>query len=197
MNNKLSERLKSILGLDRVCYYGRAYLMADIIQSRKPNKVVEISEFGCQAAISMAMACQSIDHGHVYFVYTDTICNSYLSNIKEYGVEGRMTTLNMNDTDALCKFDNECIGFLHINNARSCDLSTRTVRNWAPKVNVGGRILVDDVNLDITKEATSLLKTEYGCNHIGDYDIVNEHGQSVGEYALFEKVHRGASWYPV
>lgn len=208
---KLNERLKNIQRLEGWCTHAKAVHMAELINETRPDTLVEIGVFGGRGTIAMAMVCQHVGKGRVIGIDPwateastegnigqeneewwskldhEAIYKCCLSVTRSLGCEDTVTYLRMKDTDALYQFDDNSIGFLHIDSNHSEEVSCRTVKDWVPKVKAGGYLIFDDTNWPSQAKALEMLKNDFGLEFIGLFDMTDSMGTKNGEYALLKK----------
>lgn len=209
--DKLNEHLKNIQRLEGWCTHDKAVHMAELINETRPDVLVEIGVFGGRGTIAMAMTCQHIGHGRVIGIDPwassastegsigpeneewwskldhEAIYKCCLSVTRSLGCEDTVTYLRMHDTEALKHFEDNSIGFLHIDSNHSEEVSCRTVRDWVPKVKPGSYLIFDDTNWPSQAKALEMLKSDLGLEFLGLFDMHDSQGNKNGEYALLKK----------
>jgi predicted O-methyltransferase YrrM len=159
------ERTRPIHGW---CSREKARCMADLIVKERPSVVVEIGVWGGASLLPQALACEYIEHGHVWGVDPWDPRESVRDmqdpkNIEWWGgvdheerfreltaalLELRLTpycTL-VRATSARAQGLFEAIDVLHIDGNHTEQTSTSDVFLYLPKVRSGGHIFFDDVD---------------------------------------------------
>lgn len=182
------EKLTRPAGLDGWCSLEKAKAMVELVLEYRPLVSVEIGVFGGRSLIAQALACKSIQHGHVHGIDPWTagdalngvqekenidwwgkldyqkIYRNCLVAVLEYDVSDYCTVLRMTSDRAHAAFD--YIDVLHIDGNHSEAASTLDVCLYLPKVRSGGYIWFDDVDWPTTKNAIRLV--EERCEKISE-----------------------------
>lgn len=109
-----------------------------------------------------------IDYNH-FFNYTQNILNKYNCNNAQL--------LRMKSSEAVNRFDDESIDFLHQDSNHSEEISCNEVELYKNKVKKNGIWVFDDTNWETTKKAQNLLLS-YGFEEL--YDS--------GMYKIYRKI---------
>jgi len=217
MKRQLIERLKQLERLDGWCTQQKARDLAQLVIDNRPDVVVEIGVYGARSLCALAMACQHTYNGHCTGIDPWTkeaaleggttpendkwwaeldiekIYRVALSNIKTLGVEDFVTIERRHDVDALQLFKDEEINLLSVDSNHGEIVSVRTVRDWVPKVAIGGLIAYDDSDWPTQRRAVELLHEGLGTRHLKTYNMEGPPDDSgnpthAGQWMLFERV---------
>lgn len=212
LSEKLIARLKNINHLEGWCTTEKAEHLAQIILDRRPHLIVEIGVFGGRSAIAMGMACQEAGCGEVIGIDPWTAAAaveggtspendawwSKLDYEKIYlgavgathalGVDDVVRFERTHDTVMLGEFLDGSIDLLHYDGNHSEAVSTRTVRDWAPKVRQGGCLVMDDTHWATQSRAVELLTTDLGFQLIEIRESRNAENQISMQYGVFTKI---------
>lgn len=212
LSDKLIARLKNINHLEGWCTTEKAEHMAQIILDRRPHLIVEIGVFGGRSAIAMGMACQEAGCGEVIGIDPWTkaaaveggtspendewwskldyekIYSGALGATRALGVDDVVRFERTHDTVMLGEFLDGTIDLLHYDGNHAELVSTRTVRDWSPKMRTGGILLVDDSHWPSMQRSIELLNTELGYRHLETKEFRNDQDQISMQYMVFEKL---------
>lgn len=212
MTNQLAERLKSVANLEGWCDYQKAKNLAQIILDRRPEVIVEIGVFGGRSLSAMAMACQHIDNGrcigidpwsksaalegdigsdHYEWwekVDLERIRKTFLSNIRQLGLEDFIAIQHNHDCESLKNFMDQSIDLIHQDSNHSPQVSVRTCRDWVQKLKIGGLMIVDDTQWPSLARAIELMNDGPGTRHLSTHDMLDDGGKLTGQYMVFERV---------
>lgn len=212
MSPKFIARLKNIERLQGWCTVDKAIHLSELIFQHRPTKIVEIGVFGGRGAIAMGMACQEIGHGTVdgidpwtaaaaveggtspendeWWAKLDyeTIFTGADGARKALGVDDVVMFYRKHDTEVLPEYADGSIQLLHLDSNHSEAVSVRSVRDWAPKIPLGGFFIVDDSHWASQARAIELLRTDLGFEHRETREFQNDQGQIAMQYMVFRKL---------
>lgn len=217
MKQQLIERIKVLDRMDGWCTQTKALDLAQLIIDHRPDVVVELGVYGARSLAAMAMACQHIYNGHCTGIDPWTkdaaleggtnpendkwwaeldierIYRVAISNIRTFGLDDFITIERKHDVDALPLFGDGSIGLLNIDSNHGELVSVRTVKDWVPKVKIGGLVAFDDSDWPSTQKAVALLHEGLGTKHVKTYNMTGPPDDAgnpthAGQWMLFERV---------
>jgi predicted O-methyltransferase YrrM len=181
----LKMRIKNTLHrIEGWCSAEKAENFIDLIMETKPSLYVEIGTYGGSSLVPVALTLKFLNKGHVVTIdpwdkaeairYFDPIkdeqhlnwwsrinysyiYDSYLHNLKKYGIENFVTTLKMTSEQATQHIPNE-IDILYLDGNHTEYASLQDVLLYLPKVRVGGYIWINDALWEEHRKATEWLK---------------------------------------
>lgn len=176
----------------------RGIKMAQLVLDKKPNVIVEIGVFGGRSLIAQAMALRENGHGKIYgidpwkkelalegdsdpenirwwaAVDLHDIHRKCMEAIWEHRLDSWITVIRSASQDAHHLFSGG-IDILSIDGNHSELASCRDVQMYAPKLNEGASVLMDDCDWSETKKAQHML-LEY-CNLV----------ETDGKFGIYQK----------
>jgi len=212
MSPRLIERLKQIERLEGWCTHAKAIHFAELILQRKPSLCVEIGVWGGRGAIAMGMACQEVGAGEVIGIDPWTPAAALEGGVSpehdewwakvDYGaiqrgadaarfalgVEDVVRFIPKHDTEVLGEFTDGSIDILHLDSNHAEVTSVRSVRDWVPKLKIGGVFVMDDTTWPTTQRAIELLRNDLGTRHVSTHDMTDSAGTVNGQYMVFQKL---------
>lgn len=141
-----------------------------VVLESKPSLCVEIGVFGGRSLVVIADALRENHHGIVYGIDPweaqpcvegdndaanddwwskldfKTIHEGFVRWVVKLELLQQCRWLHMTDTQALKMFDDQSIGFLHIDGNHSEKVGMRNFNQWSPMIEPGGHMVIDDTN---------------------------------------------------
>lgn len=167
------------------CSKEKALTLIDIVTELNPKVCVDIGTFGGSSLFPVACALKFLESGVVigidpwdklecikYYdpvkdeenlrwwmqLDLDAIYNSYLKEIKRFGLEGYCITMRMTSERAATSIEE--IDLLHIDGNHNEQNMTQDAVLYLPKVRSGGYILLNDSLWDDAQKAVDILLKE-------------------------------------
>lgn len=184
MSPELKRKILATQRLHGWCMLDKAEHLALLVQDSTPAKIVEIGVYGGRSLIPMALAAQTYG-GSVYGIdpwkneaclegtqdpanakwWGDLDLEMIYQHAKEainaFGVADVVRLMRMTDTEALGHFGDEEIGVLHVDGNHSAEVSQRYIKEWGPKIEPGGYLIMDDTDWPSQAETVKLIESHY------------------------------------
>ena len=191
LDAQLAEKIRAVVPrLEGWCSVEKALAMAQSICDSRPRVCVEIGVFGGRSLLPQALACQSLEQGHVFGVDPwsaadslecmhnqrdlsfwagldhEQIYHGCFQAIRDEGLTRYCSLLRLPAQQAVDVFSQ--IDFLHIDGNHNRDVALRDVLLYLPKVRSGGDIWFDDTDWESTQDALRILRLN--CDVVHEYE---------------------------
>lgn len=191
----LKDRLTKIQKMHGWCEQEKAERLAQLVLDYRPKTLVDLGVFGGRSLAAVAMACQHLGQGrcigidpwataaalegeigdeHVAWwakVTLEEIYQDCLVKLKQLGLDHSVEIWRMKDTDAISRFQDGEIDFLHSDSNHGELVSCRVTTAWHAKLRRGGIEIFDDCDWPTQAKAVALIKNTLG------YEIIFDNGK--------------------